>query len=169
MCKLSFEVVNNILQNHNNHESFQSMHIDENCQNLSLLFNMQGISSTPTKKKKIVIGSLSKRNMKTSIIILKQLIVSTEGLETNIPFMALETTLFPFLFLQGEGAHDGKISLHAYFRYRIIMLFSPFTLYKPYLLCMYDICQSIQLLQHTSKTYLEKDVTKTNLENSTMT
>jgi hypothetical protein len=130
---------------------------------------MQGISSTPTKKKKIVIGSLSKRNMKTSIIILKQLIVSTKGLETNIPFMALETTLFPFLFPQGEGAHDGKISLHAYFRYRIIMLFSPFTLYKPYLLCMYDICQSIQLLQHTSKTYLEKDVTKTNLENSTMT
>jgi hypothetical protein len=50
MCKLSFVVVNNIFQNHNTHESFQSMHIDENCQNLSLLFNMQGISSTPTKK-----------------------------------------------------------------------------------------------------------------------
>jgi hypothetical protein len=38
------------------------------------------------------------------------------------------------------------------------MLFSPFTLYKPYLVSMYDICQSIQLLQYTSKTCLEKDV-----------
>ncbi len=43
MCILSFQVVNNILQNHNSHESFQSIHIHENYQNLSLLFNMQGI------------------------------------------------------------------------------------------------------------------------------
>jgi hypothetical protein len=43
MCILSFEVVNNILQNHNTHESFQSMHIDENYQNVLLLFDMQGI------------------------------------------------------------------------------------------------------------------------------
>jgi len=34
---------------------------------------------------------------------------------------------------------------------------------------MYDICQSIQLLQHTSKTCLEKDVEKINLENSIVT
>jgi hypothetical protein len=46
----------------------------------------------------------------------------------------------------------------------MIMLFSPFTLYKPYLFCMHDIFQSIQLLQHTSKTCLEKDVEKINLE-----
>jgi hypothetical protein len=83
--------------------------------------------------------------------------------------MALETTIFPFLFPQGESAHDGKISLHTYFEYHMIMLFSPFTLYKPYLLCMYDLCQSIQLLQHTSKTCLEKDVEKINLENSIVT
>jgi len=76
---MSFEVVNNIIQNHNSHESFQSVHIDENYQNLSLLFNMQGISSTPPKINNFVIGSLSKRNMKKSIIILKQLIISIEG------------------------------------------------------------------------------------------
>jgi hypothetical protein len=107
--------------------------------------------------------------MRNSIIVPKQLTVSIEGLETNICFMALKTTLFPFLFPQGEGADDGKISLHTYFKYGMIMLFSPFTLYKPYLLFMYDICQSIQLLQHTSKKCLEKDVEKINLENSTMT
>jgi hypothetical protein len=33
---------------------------------------------------------------------------------------------------------------------------------------MYDTHQSIQLLQHTSKTCLEKNVEKKNLENPTM-
>jgi hypothetical protein len=122
-----------------------------------------------SKKDFFIIGTLSKRNMKNSIIIPKQLMACIEGLETNIPFMTLETTFFPFLFPQGESAHDGKISLHTYFKYRMIMLFSLFTFYKPYLLCMYDTCESIQLLQHTSKTCLEKDVEKINLENSTMT
>jgi hypothetical protein len=122
-----------------------------------------------TSEKKIVIGSLSKRNMKSSIIIPKQLTVCIEGLETNIPFMTLETTFFPYLFSQVEDAHDGKFSLHTYSKYCMTMLFSPFTLYKPYLLFMYDISQSIQLLQYTSKACLEKDVEKINLENSTMT
>jgi hypothetical protein len=35
--------------------------------------------------------------------------------------MTLETTLLPFLFPQGEGAHDGKISLHTYFKYHMTM------------------------------------------------
>ncbi len=58
MCILSFEIVNNIFENHNTHEGFQSMHIDENFQSLSLLFNMQGISSTPPTRDFFVIGSL---------------------------------------------------------------------------------------------------------------
>jgi hypothetical protein len=52
----------------------------------------------------------------------------------------------PFLFLQGEGAYDGRISLHGYLKYRMSMLFSFFILYKPYLLFLYDLCQSIQIL-----------------------
>jgi hypothetical protein len=108
MCILSFEVVNNILQNHNTHESFQSMHIDENCKKLLLLFNMQGISSTPPKKDFFVIGSLSKRNMKKSTIIPKQLKVHIESLETNIPFMTLDTTFFHFVFLKVKVHMMGK-------------------------------------------------------------
>jgi hypothetical protein len=78
--------------------------------------------------------------MKTSIIILKQLTVSIEGLETNIPFMALETTLFPFLFPQGEGAYGGRISLHNYLiKYHLSMLISLFLLYELYLLFKYDL------------------------------
>jgi len=33
---------------------------------------------------------------------------------------------------------------------------------------MYDLCQSIQILQHTSKTCLEKDVYNIKLQNPTM-
>jgi hypothetical protein len=168
MCILSSKFVNNIFQNHNTHEGLQSMHIDEYFQSLSLLFNMQGISSKPPKIIIFVIGSFKKRNMKNSITILKQLKVCIEGLETNIPFMTLEITLFPFFFPQGEGAYDGKFLLHNYLKCHVNMLFSLFTLYKPYLLFMYDICQSIQLLQHTSKTCLENNVEKIKLENPTM-
>jgi hypothetical protein len=56
-----------------------------------------------------VIESLSKRNMKNSIIIPKQLTVRIEGLETNIPFMTLETTLYPFLFLKVKVHMMGKL------------------------------------------------------------
>jgi len=71
-------------------------------------------------------------------------------------------------FPRGEGAYDGRISLHDYLKYRMSMLFSPFALFKPYLLFMYDLCQSIQILQHSSKTCLEKDVKNINLQNPTM-
>jgi hypothetical protein len=40
------------------------------------------------------------------------------------------------------------------------MWFSPFTLYKPYLLFMYDICQSIQLLQILQKHIVRKVLKK---------
>jgi hypothetical protein len=81
----------------------------------------------------------------------------------------LLSTITWCLFFQDEGAYDGKFSLHYYFKYHMTMLFSPFTLYKLYLLFMYDIHQSIQLLQHTSKTCIEKNVEKIKLENPTMT
>jgi hypothetical protein len=48
------------------------------------------------------------------------------------------------------------------------MLFSSFTIYKPYLLFMCDLCQSSQILQHTSKTCLQKDMKNIKLQNPTM-
>ncbi len=103
-------------------------------------------------------GNLSKRNVTNSTTIHEQLKVHIEGLQSNIPFITLKNVLFPFLFPWGEGAYDEIISLHDYLKYYMNMLFSSFTIYKPYLLFMYDLCQSIQILQHTSKTCLEKDV-----------
>jgi hypothetical protein len=53
--------------------------------------------------------------MKNSIIIPKQLTVRIEGLETNIPFMTLETTFFPFLFLKV------KVHMMGNFHYILIL------------------------------------------------
>ncbi len=48
---LSLDVIKNILENHRyTHESFQSMFINEEIKSLSVLFNMQGISSPPLGK-----------------------------------------------------------------------------------------------------------------------
>jgi hypothetical protein len=47
-------------------------------------------------------------------------------------------------------------------------LLSPFTLYKPYLLYMYDLWQSLQLIKETSPTSLDKDVKKCKTQNLKM-
>jgi hypothetical protein len=97
---------------------------------------MKEMSSLPPKKEFFIIGSLSKNNITNSITTHEQLKVHIQWLQSNIPFITLETTLFPFLFPQGEGAYDGRISLNDYFKYCTSMLFFPFILYEPYLLCM---------------------------------
>jgi hypothetical protein len=51
----------------------------------------------------------------------------------------LEMTLFPFLFPHGHGDYSGKTHFNEYLKYRMNALLSPFTLYKPYLLYMYDL------------------------------
>jgi hypothetical protein len=67
----------------------------------------------------------------------------------------LELSLFPFLFPHGHGAYDGKISIYEYLKFCMSTLFSPLQLYKPYLLIIYDLQQSIQLIKETSNTCLE--------------
>jgi hypothetical protein len=51
----------------------------------------------------------------------------------------LEMALFPFLFPHGHGDYNGKTHFNEYLKYRMNALLSPFTLYKPYLLYMYDL------------------------------
>jgi hypothetical protein len=108
---------------------------------LPLLFIIQGISSPPPKKDFFILGNLSRRNVTHSTTTHEQLKVHIEGLENNIPFLTLEDVFFSIFFPQGEGAYDERISLHDYFKYFTSLLFSPFVLYKPCLLFMYDLCQ----------------------------
>jgi len=52
------------------------------------------------------------------------------GLQDNTKSTTLELSLFPFLFLHGHGAYDGKISIHEYLNFCMSTLFSSFTMYK---------------------------------------
>jgi hypothetical protein len=143
MCILSSYVVKNILENHSTHGNFQSMHINEKIQSLSLLFIIQGISSPPPKKDFFILGNLSRRNVTHSTITHEQLKVHIESLQNNIPFLTLENDFFfPFLFLRGEGAYDGRISLHDYIKNHMNMFFFLlFYINFTYYLCMIYINQ----------------------------
>jgi hypothetical protein len=79
--------------------------------------------------------------------------------------LSLEMALFPFLFKHGHNACDGKTHFNEYLKYRINALFSPFILYKPYLLYMYDLQQSLQLIKETSRTCLDKDIKNCKTQN----
>ena len=68
----------------------------------------------------------------------------------NAPDLSLEMALFPFLFPHGIGALDGKTTLTKYLKFRMRQAFSVFTLYKPYLLLMYQIHVAVLLATHTS-------------------
>ena len=75
--------------------------------------------------------------------------------------MTLESALFSFLIPHGNGAYDGRTTLSEYLKYRMSTLFSSFTVYKPYLLYMYDICQTVQFLKEISHTCLEREIKQT--------
>jgi hypothetical protein len=77
--------------------------------------------------------------------------------------------LFPFLFPPRHGSYDGIISFNEYLKYKMTALFSPFTLYKPYLLLMYHLHQPLQFIKETSKTCLEKDMKTCKIRNPKMT
>jgi hypothetical protein len=73
----------------------------------------------------------------------KQLHLGINTLNANIGGMTLESALFSFLFPHENEAYYGRTTLSEYSKYRMSTLFSSFTPYKPYLLYMYDIRQSV--------------------------
>ncbi len=113
------------------------MHVINEMQNLSLLFHNFVNSQSFMNKDFFIMGILEKKIPKKKTFH-KQLITRYNGLQDNVKSITLELSLFPFLFPHGHGAHDGKISIHEYLKFCMNTLFSPFTMYKPYLLIMYE-------------------------------
>jgi hypothetical protein len=75
--------------------------------------------------------------------------------------MTCESSLFPFLFPDGTGAfckdkHGDTLS--TYLHHRMSTMFSPWTLYKPYLLIMYDLRQAVVTVNSISEKALESDM-----------
>lgn len=79
---------------------------------------------------------------------------------TVTPPPTLEAALFPFLFPEGNGYFQNgpKKDFHQYLKHRMQCWFSIYTLYTPYVLLMYQIKQSILLLNAVSQVSLERDI-----------
>ena len=73
--------------------------------------------------------------------------------------LTLEVALFAALFPSGSGGFSSG-SFAAYLRYRLLCHFSPFTLYKPYLMICHLIRQCDQLHRSCKESVLEKDLTR---------
>ena len=137
------------------------MNVPQVVYDLALLFDMR----TQKGSKKHVdfhsIGNVHLRNGTGSDKRGEAIAFRNNTLNVNIGGMTLESALFLFLFPHGNGAYDGRTTLSEYLRYRMSALFSPFTLYKPYLLYMYDIHQYVQFLKEISHTYLDTEMKQT--------
>jgi hypothetical protein len=139
MCILSSYIVDEILKKHNIfNDGFESMHVDDEIQNLSLLFYLHFNSQHSINKYFFIMQNMTKQLHKNKVCH-EKLIVQSNGLQDNTKNITLEISLFPFLFPHGHGVYDGKIKIHEHLNFRMSSSFSPSTLYKPYLLIMYDI------------------------------
>ena len=77
--------------------------------------------------------------------------------------ISCEAAMFPFLFPQGTGWFDKASTTDTfvtYLRYRMSCLFSCYTLYKPYLLLMYQLRQAVVSANSLSQVALERDIVK---------
>ena len=72
--------------------------------------------------------------------------------------ITVEKALFPFLFPHGDGAFDGRTTLNTYLRMRMLQAFSVFTLFKPYLLLMFQIRQAVMLHNNVKSMVLSRSL-----------
>ncbi|MCO5551949.1 hypothetical protein L7F22_005456 [Adiantum nelumboides] len=77
---------------------------------------------------------------------------------SDIHDVTIETTIFPFLFPHGHGHYNDEVGFSEYIKMRIDTLFSIYTLYKPYLLMMYQLKQAIMIANSTNSTMLQRDI-----------
>jgi hypothetical protein len=77
-----------------------------------------------------------------------KLLVRADGtplLQSTVNSMTLESSIFPYLFPNGTGPFQHMLNnpdtLASYLKWRMNSFFTAFTLFKPYLLMMYQIRQ----------------------------
>ena len=105
----------------------------------------------------------------------EDLVVGPNGLQdlaTNVTTPAVEgfpltaeSANFPFLFPTGDGwfgksKHGKGVTLATYLHYRMLCSFSVFTMYKPYLLLMYQLRQAVVACNSITVKQLERDIAK---------
>ena len=81
--------------------------------------------------------------------------------------LTIEYALFPFLFPHGTGGFDGHMTLGAYLRMRMLQAFSVFTLFKPYVLLMFQVRQAVLLRNSVKALVLSKSISDFKRRNPT--
>jgi hypothetical protein len=147
ICILLTEVVKNIIDRHRTDSpAFPTMNVEDSIHNLTLLFDMRNIQGFKKNSNYYTIRNVCKR-LNNENKLCEAITFRSNTLNSSTYYMTLEYALFPFLFPHGHGWYDSKYTFNEYIKHRMSSLFSPFTLYKPYLLYMYNLKQSLQLLQ----------------------
>jgi hypothetical protein len=133
------------------------MSVEDSIHNLTMLFDMCNTQGSKKNSNYYTIGNVCKR-LNNENKLCEAITFRSSTLNSSTHYMTLEYTLFPFLFPHGHGWYDSNCTFNEYIKHRMSSLFSPFILYKPYLLYMYDLKQLLQLLQETSHTCLDNDI-----------
>ena len=159
MCVLTPQIISNIIQSSETHTNiFPTMCVPSTVYDLTILFHMR--NTTPHKKQNdfYVIGDIHRCDASDHGIPNEPIAFRSDTMNIDRCVLTLENALFPFLFSHRHGSYDGKITFSEYIKYRMETMFTPFILYKPYLLYMYDVRQSLRFLKKTSKTCLDKEI-----------
>jgi hypothetical protein len=108
--------------------------------------------------------------MEGAHIVQQALNVASDGMAAGrmmpppVADLTLELALFPFLFLRGKGCYrrgmQGTARMNDYMRHRMHQMFSPFTLFKVYLVHMWQLLQCNRLESSLPERTLLKYITK---------
>ncbi len=109
-------------------------------------------SSTPVKTGHILLRSDASVQRQVLTCVPDDIVV------TSHHGLSLEMALFPFLFFHGTGHYDGSMTLKNYMKMRMLMSFSVFTLFKPYLLVMFQVYQAVILATQVRSLVLSKSL-----------
>ncbi len=161
ICVLSEEVLEHILHSHNDLRPFEVMIEAENGNVYSILQTLPELRRRRAynASDKHEFSSIHLRSL--AMVAERTIIFNHSGLpsiNSDIKDVTMESAVFPFMFPFGHGQYDGAIRFADYIRMRSSTLFSVFTLYKPYLLLMYQLKQAILIANSTTTTVLQRDI-----------
>jgi len=80
------------------------------------------------------------------------------SINSEVKDITIKSAVFPYFFPFGHGNYKGEVGFGDYIRMRAATLFFVYTLYKSYLLLMYQLKQAIMITNSTNTTMLQCDI-----------
>ncbi|MCO5579219.1 hypothetical protein L7F22_033073 [Adiantum nelumboides] len=161
LCVLSSDAIAKILNTHAENEPFQPMQQSESQLEMGILENIHCTSRRGAyfttdvhEYGSIKLCAGTRLTERTTRFRYNEMPASS----SDIHDVTIEMAMFPFLFPHGHGHYNGEVGFSEYIKMRIGTLFSIYTLYKPYLLMMYQLKQAIMIANSTNNTMLQRDI-----------